>query len=716
MKTKEKFKVVRFRSFLVVALCLIASIFTCLLALRLFALGIALFAVLSAALVATVIATRKKRPFIPFTFALAAVLCAVSFTLFYVSARDPAPMEGEHSVYGVIDSVSAADDELTVVLKRVELDGVRTKSGIRVSIGDYIGSGFEFIKPGDTLSFRAKLYTVRRVDGFRVNASAFRLGIDYKAYPSASSCIVSFGKQSPADSLRSRIYGALSGQLGHPFADIAYGMLTGDKSGLAPSVRDYFGVSGLGHLLAVSGLHVGFLAAGILFVLKKAPRLVRVLVTASLLWVYAAFVGFSSSAVRAVLMCTIGLVTIVNGRRKDALNALMCAASVIMTVSPYSLFDVGFIMSCGAVLGIVFFSKYITKGLRRVRVPKRLASAVSVSAAAQLGILPCTIFYFHSVQLYSVVSNIILMPVIMLTFVVLVLSVLIVTILPFAGVLLTGAGVGLKLIDTVAYGVSLIPFSSILVYGGGIVFICYVLYFVLSPFFMLPVKKRFVNIGVIILAAALCFVPVGAFSEPHSIIPVNGYKDVTSIVSYNGGVYIIGDLNDADRLSYKMTAFRIKKVDAVYLTGLTERNAVEVGSFCRVYTVGKVYFPADRNVAGVSTLAKSGADLHMFECGEDLSIPAVYDGQRFVGYKLRPQARDILFLGYKTRYDKLPQNIRGSAGVIRCFTYLDAEPEIIYLTNLTLDFPESVPAYLFPVQAYENLSFDYITGEAFEHK
>lgn len=715
MSTKEKFRIVNFRSFPLVVIALVITIFVCLLAVAYPIPGFILFGLLLAGLLTAAFFTRKKRLHVPITFLLAAVLAAIACTVFCCEAKKQTALDfaQEHAVYGEVYAASLRDGEGIVILDAVRVDGDPVSGRLELHIDSVEGTVMEFAKPGDRVELHTVLYEVKWVSGFHVNATAYRDRIRLRAYPQVESCTLTFGNMSGLQTMRVRLYAALETQLGKTYADLAYGMLTGDKRGLSTEIRDYIGISGLGHILAVSGLHIGFVAALVLLLLKRCPGWVRCTVTSVVLWLYAIFVGFTPSVVRAVIMCETGLLTLIGGQRRDSLSSLALAMTVILTAMPISMFDIGFIMSCSAVFAIICFSRMFTRGLRKIHVPRKIASAVAVSASAQLGILPATIYYFHSIQVYSVLVNVLLMPLISFTFILLLLSSSVVLLIPAAAVILKGSGVCLAVLDAIAYGVSCIPFASILLYGSAAAFLAVICYFLISPFFMVPRGKRWVQLGAWLAAAACTLVPAHYFRDYNAVIPVDGYRDVTSIVSVGHDVYLVGDCNDGDAVHRTLQNCYARKIKAVFLTGLTEENAQQIVMLRKTYAIGTIYFPATRTMQGIQILVRDGADLHMFEQGDEVPIRPVYHDGDFQGYAMREREKDILFLGYKMRYTALPEEVYTRLGVVRCYMYLNCLPEYMYITNLPVGYLDETPFFQISPRSTPGIVFDYRNGETY---
>lgn len=197
---------------------------------------------------------------------------------------------------------------------------------------------------------------------------------------------------------------------------ILYALLLGDTRELDQELQQAYTQSGTVHILAVSGLHVGmiYLVISALFgkfLLQKRWPLLRALVQALLLWMYAGLTGFSPSVCRSAVMCTFFIVAGTLGRQSNSINTLFASAMVQVVHDPLALLSAGFQLSYLAVLGILTLQAPLE---RLIFFPNRLLRAgwklSAVSLAAQLGTLPLTLWMFGQFPVYFLLANLILIP------------------------------------------------------------------------------------------------------------------------------------------------------------------------------------------------------------------------------------------------------------------------------------------------------------------
>lgn len=201
---------------------------------------------------------------------------------------------------------------------------------------------------------------------------------------------------------------------------VAAALLVGNRKEISAEQRKNYSASGLSHLLAVSGLHVGifYMVSGyLLFWLGKGRRAerIRYLLIFLALWGYALLTGLSPSVLRAVTMFSFFALARVLGRRASVYHTLFCSALFLLLVNPQFLFSVGFQLSYLAVLAIVSLVPLGQPFWQpRWRALRWLRDLCLVSIAAQIGTAPLAVYYFHQFPLGFLLSNLLALPLITL--------------------------------------------------------------------------------------------------------------------------------------------------------------------------------------------------------------------------------------------------------------------------------------------------------------
>ncbi|MCX4293034.1 MAG: ComEC/Rec2 family competence protein [Prevotella sp.] len=202
---------------------------------------------------------------------------------------------------------------------------------------------------------------------------------------------------------------------GQTFA-VAAAMTLGHKSELSADIRDAYSVTGVSHVLALSGMHLGIIYMLLtLLSLRRGPSLLREILIITAVWSYVFMVGMPVSVVRAATMITVYSIVGLSGRERMSVNVLAFTAMLMLTVNPLIIYDVGFQLSFVSLAGILvlcpFASRFVSSEFRMSHpVATGVWQIVVVSFVAQLATAPLVAFYFGRLPLVSLFANIIAVP------------------------------------------------------------------------------------------------------------------------------------------------------------------------------------------------------------------------------------------------------------------------------------------------------------------
>ena len=193
-------------------------------------------------------------------------------------------------------------------------------------------------------------------------------------------------------------------------------LLLGQRQDITSDVYEAYSKAGAIHILAISGLHIGILLLILQFILNPLlyfgqGKFVRLLIILCVLWSFAVMAGLSPSVVRAVTMFS--LFAIVRGlkRSSNSLNTLAVSAFILLLVRPGFCFDVGFQLSYAAVASIIIVKPVLDSwGSFKNRIGNWFLDLLKVSIAAQIGVLPLSLYYFHQFPGLFFVTNMVVVP------------------------------------------------------------------------------------------------------------------------------------------------------------------------------------------------------------------------------------------------------------------------------------------------------------------
>ena len=197
---------------------------------------------------------------------------------------------------------------------------------------------------------------------------------------------------------------------------IAEALLIGYKEDLDKDLVQAYSNTGVVHIIAISGLHLGLIYAVLLWVLDRLPwfkkmRHAKVIVLIACLWLFALLTGASASVLRSAVMFTIIVAGKYYFRRSPVYNSLAASAFILLCYNPYFLWDVGFQLSYCAVIGIVALQPFIYRKWYIRNWPGRQVWAMaSVTLAAQIGAFPLCIYYFHQFPNLFLITNLVAVP------------------------------------------------------------------------------------------------------------------------------------------------------------------------------------------------------------------------------------------------------------------------------------------------------------------
>ncbi len=197
---------------------------------------------------------------------------------------------------------------------------------------------------------------------------------------------------------------------------VVVALLLGQKHDMSPVIMKEYQAAGAVHILAVSGLHVGIIMYFLLFLLKPIPNTkranwIKVILIILTLWAFALLAGLTPSIVRSATMFSFLTVGMNIKRTVNIYHTLLVSMLLILLISPSFIYDIGFQLSYLA----VFFILLLQPILKSIWKPKNKIlnyfwDIITVSTAAQIGVMPLSIYYFHQFPGLFFLTNMIVLP------------------------------------------------------------------------------------------------------------------------------------------------------------------------------------------------------------------------------------------------------------------------------------------------------------------
>ncbi len=213
--------------------------------------------------------------------------------------------------------------------------------------------------------------------------------------------------------LRGWMLALLRADIGEPYAGIVAGELYGERGDLSTGIRDDFATTGTIHILITAGLHIGALAAVLLFAMEllTLPRALGCIITTGVLWAYAYLSGMHLPTLRAAIMLSIALLARATGRQAFSWSALILAAAVIELYDPTAITSASFLISFSCVAGLLAFATPLAHLFRdHAHLHPRLAEAIGATIATQALTWPLLAATFGYFSLYAMLANALVVP------------------------------------------------------------------------------------------------------------------------------------------------------------------------------------------------------------------------------------------------------------------------------------------------------------------
>ena len=318
------------------------------------------------------------------------------------------------SISGVVEKVSDGTYSKRLMLKKCCINGRRLANNIVLEISDNTSYGWS-ARRGDYVEANVELeasQSMLPIPAAAANPGQFDLRQYYKSlgylyYIEEPEVIsVAGGKNRIVyrlDSLKTSLKAAYHKCCTATDAGVYAAMVTGDRSDMDSTVSELFSAAGIGHILAISGLHISLIGMGLYKLLRRIGFLcpMSAIISGIFVVLFGVMTGNSVSATRAIVMFVCAVNAQVLGRRYDILSAVSLSAIILILKNPYVIANSGFLLSFMAIAGVaVFADGFSVKWLRWLTGP----------AAIQLATLPIILWFYYEVPVYSVFLNLLVVP------------------------------------------------------------------------------------------------------------------------------------------------------------------------------------------------------------------------------------------------------------------------------------------------------------------
>ncbi|HHW90109.1 MAG TPA: ComEC/Rec2 family competence protein [Clostridiales bacterium] len=496
------------------------------------------------------------------------------YTLYFWEGKD---QKGQ-IVLTLTDQITQDQKTLFAIGKDIEINGKKTKGKAQIFVELDDQSYLYGLRAGDKVMVYSGDLTALKLDNLDyLNSQNYHENIKYvircqefdiRRYSGESDILSGFRYK-----LKDIIFKNISDS---DAASISYAMITGNRDYISTDIYQSYKTAGLAHILAVSGMNISFLiiCISILFFGVKRFRISKLIIMIAFIGFYCALCCFAPSVVRAAIMGIIMIVSKTFGQRLDSLNSLGFASILMLVFKPLYIYELSFLLSFASVFSIVcLYSPFVKlfKKILRGKQGAKIAQLCAMTLSANIGVYPLIAHFFNTFSVYSLIANLILLPLINIAFVVLFAVCLIILIIPFLAFLMAPVGWLLALINALTRLISSLPYAELIVFSlGGLAVFYFICVFIWGGYINISKKPK----AAVSLILALFFAVSVTVTNLPSVYAQDFYMAYDSAIGEVGLViednlkYVIGQINKYNyaKIKKELINQKIRKIDCLIIT------------------------------------------------------------------------------------------------------------------------------------------------------
>ena len=502
----------------------------------------------------------------------------------------------------------------------------------------YVNSAME-MEPGDVLKgrFKLRLTTNDSAEGATFHQGK---GIFILAYQREDAQLIKVAEKPfwayPAI-LRHNLTEMIEDLFPEDTVPFAKALLLGDRTEISYETNTAFQVSGIMHIIAVSGLHVTILFTLINLLCFKR-RWLTALTGSPVLLLFAAVAGFSPSVVRACIMQGLMIFAMLIGKDYDGPTELSFACLVMLLVNPLVITSVGFQLSVGCVIGILMFQRRIYDWLYSrlcnkkkpdfVKIKRWFASSVAVTLSAMSLTTPLSAYYFGAVSLVGVLTNLLTLWVISFVFYGIMLVITLGFVLPgFARIIASLISWPIRYILALSGILSRFPLAA--VYTRSIYIVVWLVFcYILLAVFLLSRKKQpslLLGCALFGLCLSLCASWLEPFTDACRLTVLNVGQGQSIIWQSEGKTYLVdcgGDYDDdaADLAAETLLSQGVSRIDGLVLTHFDRDHAGGAAYFLSRIPADMIIIPDYEDSSGIRQALEEKYPDRIYPVNDDIGL------------------------------------------------------------------------------------------------
>lgn len=415
----------------------------------------------------------------------------------------------------------------------------------------------------------------------------------------------------PAAYLRETILGTIQTVFPSDTESFARALLLGDDHDLGYEINTAFKISGIRHIIAVSGLHVSILF-GLIYMIAGKRKVLTTLIGLPILVLFAAVAGFTPSVVRACVMNALMMLAMLFEKEYDPPTALAFSALVMLAVNPLVVTSVSFQLSVGCMAGIFLFANRIKNWLLddkhlghsqgktlKAKLVRAFAGSVAVSLGAISLTTPLSAFYFGTVSLISPLTNLLTLWMVTFAFYgIMTVCALAVISTGFAQGLAWLVSWPIRYILAVASLLADVPMAAVYTRSEPIVCWMVLCYLLLAVFLLRKGKQPLLTscVGITGLCAALLVSWILPMTDNCRMTVLDVGQGQSIILQGEGKTFVVdcgGDYADsaADITAETLLSMGIHRIDGLILTHYDYDHAGGAGYFLSRIDADALFLP-----------------------------------------------------------------------------------------------------------------------------
>ncbi|MBQ6719666.1 MAG: DNA internalization-related competence protein ComEC/Rec2 [Oscillospiraceae bacterium] len=410
--------------------------------------------------------------------------------------------------------------------------------------------------------------------------------------------------------LREKIRSYLESIFPQDVAPFAKALLLGDSGELSYAVDTAFQISGIRHIIAVSGLHISILY-GLVCVFTMRRRFLTALVGMPALLIFAAVAGFTPSVTRACVMVCLMMLAQIFNREYDPPTALAFSVLAMLAANPMAVTSASLQLSVSCVAGILLFHQSINNWLKTSLPDKcipgklrgTLCANISVTVSAMSLVTPLSAWYFGTVSLVGILTNLLTLWAVSLIFYGLILVCILYLLLPllaeFLAVVLAWP---MRYVLFTAKIMASIPLAAVYTQSVYIVAWLIFIYILLGVFLVTRNRKPGMLICCGILG--LCIALLASWTEPlldsARITMLDVGQGQSIVLQSEGRTWLVDcggddDAETADIISEQLLSQGISRLDGIILTHYDQDHSGALNNLLTRISTDRLILPDTRN-------------------------------------------------------------------------------------------------------------------------